>query len=87
MLVQPAEQFGECLLARVVEVMLLAEEQHLVLQKRGMDGFHGGGMQIARQADAMHFGAEFAADAANFETLLLLGHDAVSFLLAGSLRR
>ena len=61
------EQVGERLLALIVELGLLAEEDHFVLQQRLLNGFHRGGIQFARQVYATNFGADAASHRMDFQ--------------------
>ena len=55
------EAGGESLLLRIVEVVLVAEEDHLVAQQRISDLSDRGGVKIAGEADAVDVGADAAA--------------------------
>ena len=89
---QGAEQLGEGQLGLVVEVVLAAEEDDLVLEQRGAHLGHGGGREVAAEPDALDDGADAAADLADADRRRrghVLGvcvevdrHD-VSFLLLG----
>ena len=62
-----AEQMGERFLALVIEVRLLAKEDHLVLHQRLLDGFDGGGIEVAGQFDAPDLGADTPSDRVNIQ--------------------
>jgi hypothetical protein len=56
-----AEAGGEGLLLGIVEVVLIAEEDHLVAQQRCSDLSDGGGVELAGQSYAVDAGADAAA--------------------------
>src|SRR6476659_6247229 len=58
-----AEQLGEAELAGVVEVVLAAEEDDLVLEQGGPDVGDGLGIEIRAEADAVDAGADATAEA------------------------
>ena len=53
-----AEQVSKGFLALVIEMGLFAEEDHLVLHQRLLDGLDGGDIQLTGQFDATDFGAD-----------------------------
>jgi len=56
-----AQPAGEGKLAVVVEVVLLAEEDHLVLQQRAVDRRYSLGVEIADQPHTVNAGADVRA--------------------------
>jgi hypothetical protein len=57
---------GEGFLALIVELGLLAEEHHLVLDQRLLDGFDGG-VQLTGQVHATDLGADTAGHRMDFQ--------------------
>ncbi len=55
---QITEANGKALLFAVIEMVLIAEKDHLVLQQRLVDGADRGIREIAGQADIPDFGAK-----------------------------
>ena len=55
-----AQTSSETLLLGIVEMMLSANEDHLVTQQQAMDGLDGGIGQIAAQGDVADLGAQTA---------------------------
>jgi hypothetical protein len=64
-----AEQPGEGGLAGVVEVVLAAEEDDLVLEQRRAELLDGPGVEVATEVDALHDGADAAAELLDGEGL------------------
>jgi hypothetical protein len=62
-----AEQMGEGFLALIVEVGLLAEEDHLVLDQRLLNGFDRGGIQLTGQVHATDLGADTTGHRMDFQ--------------------
>ncbi|MND79133.1 hypothetical protein D3C80_708620 [compost metagenome] len=62
-----AEQVGERLLALVVELGLVAEEDHFVLQQCLLNGFNSGGIQLARKLYATDFGTDATGHRMDFK--------------------
>ncbi|KAB7752659.1 hypothetical protein MPHL43072_08855 [Mycolicibacterium phlei DSM 43072] len=56
------ERAGERELTVVVETVLLAEEQHLVLEQRGVDPFGGRRIDTGTQVDPVDPGADVGAE-------------------------
>jgi hypothetical protein len=59
---QVAEQPGEPRLRRVVQVVLAAEEDDLVLKERVPDEFHEAGVEVRAHRDAGDFGTDVTGD-------------------------
>ena len=62
-----AEPFGERDVGLVVEVVLAAEEDDLVLQDRGADPRHVGVVEVAGEAYAVDPGADAATEPVHLE--------------------
>lgn len=62
-----AEQVGERLLALIVELGLLAEEDHFVLQQCLLNGFNSDGIQLARKLYATDFGTDATGHRMDFK--------------------
>src|SRR4051812_22863234 len=64
---QIAEQMTERFLSGIVQVVLIAHEDHLVLQDRLMQRLDGRGLQIPGKLHATDFRPDVAADRADIE--------------------
>ncbi len=62
-----AQEAAEGLLLGVGELVLAAEEDHLVPEQCLADRLDGGGLEAAREAHAQHLGADPAGDGADVE--------------------
>ncbi len=62
-----AEQARKALLCGIVQMQLVAEEQHLVPEQGCADGGEGGGRQVAVQRDAADLGADAAGNRVDVE--------------------
>ncbi|MNO95885.1 hypothetical protein D3C76_875390 [compost metagenome] len=62
-----AEQFGKAFLALVIQVGLVAEEDHLVLYQCSLDSLDGGGIEVGGQLHTADFGADTAGNRVNVE--------------------
>ncbi|OMP13934.1 hypothetical protein COLO4_00594, partial [Corchorus olitorius] len=62
-----AEQLGKAFLAKVVEVGLATEEDHLVLHQGSLDGIDSGGIEVGGQLQPTDFGADAAGNRVNVE--------------------
>ena len=62
-----AEQSRERQLPGVIEVMLVAEEDHLVFEQRSVDRRDGPGVEVTGQGDAVDPGSDMRAQLGNFD--------------------
>ncbi len=75
-----AEQGSEILMLPVGQMLLVAEEQHLVPHERRLDGLHRRGGQVARQLDAVHDRADRAGHRGDVEVDALVARIGIAVM-------
>ncbi|MND64422.1 hypothetical protein D3C80_557590 [compost metagenome] len=62
-----AQQVGKGFLALIIQVVLLAQEQHLVLHQRSLDSLDDGSVELGAKLYSTNLGANAAGDGMNIE--------------------
>jgi hypothetical protein len=77
-----AKQLRQGLLPRLIEVVLVAEEHHLVLQPGCPDRLHGPAIEIGSEANSTYFSADSPPDRDDVERTerRRIGHRAIDLL-------